>query len=42
MAWLEKEYEERSNPGGLMRAGFDPLRSDSHLQNMARSIGFPQ
>jgi hypothetical protein len=27
MNWLEKGYEERFNPGVLLRPGFDPLRS---------------
>ena len=31
MNWLEKGYEERFNPGVLLRPGFDPLRSDSAL-----------
>ena len=33
MNWLEKGYEERFNPGVLLRPGFDPLRSDSRFQN---------
>jgi len=32
MDWLEKGYEERFNPGVLMRPGFDPLRSDKRFQ----------
>src|SRR6202453_1790378 len=28
MNWLEKGYEERFNPGALLRPGLDPLRSD--------------
>ena len=28
MNWLEKGFEERFNPGVLLRLGFDPLRSD--------------
>src|SRR5580692_7805988 len=39
MAWLEKAYEERFNPGVLMRPCFDSLRSDARFQNMLRRIG---
>jgi hypothetical protein len=41
MAWLEKGYEERFNPGGLERPCFDRLRSDPGFQNMMRRIGLP-
>jgi TolB-like protein/DNA-binding winged helix-turn-helix (wHTH) protein/Flp pilus assembly protein TadD len=41
MNWLEKGYEERFNPGVLLRPGFDPLRSDSRFQNLAHRIGLP-
>jgi hypothetical protein len=27
MTWLEKGFEERFNPGFLLRPGFDPIRS---------------
>jgi len=37
--WLEKGYEERFNPGVLLRPGFDPLRSDPRFQNLARGVG---
>jgi TolB-like protein/DNA-binding winged helix-turn-helix (wHTH) protein/Flp pilus assembly protein TadD len=42
MQWLEKGYEERFNPGVLLRPGFDPLRSDAPFQNLLRRVGLPQ
>ena len=39
IAWLKKGYEERFNPGVLLRPGFDPLRSDAHFQDIVRRIG---
>ena len=41
MNWLEKGYEERFNPGVLLRPGFDLLRSDSRFQNLVHRIGLP-
>ena len=40
--WLERGYEERFNPGVLLRPGFDPLRSDSQFQSLVHRVGLPQ
>jgi TolB-like protein/DNA-binding winged helix-turn-helix (wHTH) protein/Flp pilus assembly protein TadD len=41
MNWLERGYDERFNPGVLLRPGFDALRSDSRFQNLVHRIGLP-
>jgi TolB-like protein/DNA-binding winged helix-turn-helix (wHTH) protein/Tfp pilus assembly protein PilF len=41
MNWLEKGYEERFNPGVLLRPGFDSLRFDSRFQNLVHRVGLP-
>jgi TolB-like protein/DNA-binding winged helix-turn-helix (wHTH) protein/Flp pilus assembly protein TadD len=40
--WLEKGYEERFNPGVLLRPGFDPLRSDPRFQDLVRRVALPR
>jgi TolB-like protein/DNA-binding winged helix-turn-helix (wHTH) protein/Flp pilus assembly protein TadD len=42
MNWLERSYEERFNPGALLRPGFDPLRSDPRFEDLVRRIGLPR
>jgi TolB-like protein/DNA-binding winged helix-turn-helix (wHTH) protein/Flp pilus assembly protein TadD len=41
MTWLEKGYEERFNPGVLLRPCFDLLRSDPRFKDLVRRIGLP-
>ncbi len=42
MSWLEKGYAERFNPSVLLRAGFDPLRSDPRFEDLLHRIGLPR
>jgi len=42
MHWLELGYEERFNPGVLIRPGFDPLRADPRFQALVRRVGLPE
>ena len=42
MAWLERGYNERFNPGVLLRPGFDSLRADSRFRELVHRVGLPE
>jgi len=42
MAWLERGYGERFNPGVLLRPGFDSLRTDPGFRDMVNRVGLTQ
>ena len=42
ITWLKKGYEERFNPGVLLRPGFDTLRSDPRFGDLESRIGLPR
>jgi TolB-like protein/DNA-binding winged helix-turn-helix (wHTH) protein/Flp pilus assembly protein TadD len=39
MNWLEKAFEQRFNPGVLLRPGYDPLRSDPRFEDLLHRVG---
>lgn len=39
MAWLQKGFDDRFNPGVLLRPGFDSLRDDPRFRAMVSNIG---
>jgi tetratricopeptide (TPR) repeat protein len=41
MRWLERGYEERFNPGVLLRPGLDALRSEPRFEQLVRRVGVP-
>jgi Tfp pilus assembly protein PilF len=42
MAWLERGYGERFNPGVLLRPGFDSLRNDPRFRDIEHRVGLTQ
>jgi tetratricopeptide (TPR) repeat protein len=41
MIWLNKAYDARFNPSILIRAVFDPLRSDARFRELRHRVGLP-
>jgi TolB-like protein/DNA-binding winged helix-turn-helix (wHTH) protein/Tfp pilus assembly protein PilF len=41
MAWLNKAYDARFNPSILIRAAFDPLRTDARFRDLRHRVGLP-
>jgi Flp pilus assembly protein TadD len=39
MMWLERGYQERFNPGVLLRPGFDSLRADAGFRDLVNRVG---
>src|SRR4051812_1340960 len=39
MNWLQRGYQERFNPGVLLRPGFDSVRSDTRFQDLIHRTG---
>jgi len=41
MAWLQKGFDDRFNPGVLLRPGFDSLRDDARFRTLVSTVGLP-
>jgi len=42
MAWLQRGFDDRFNPGVLLRPGFDALRDDARFRAMVSKVGLPR